>query len=136
MASFANIVINDGQAAPVAHTFAVKSNDARISKYEDRSGGIPVGYGKLMAAVSDINKNNRRIEFSIEVPVLEAVSGANPSGFTPAAAVAYFNKVTVSFTTNNRSTTQNRKDLLAYVKNLLALSMTASIVVDGEEISG
>lgn len=136
MATFANIVINDGQATPVPHTFAVKSNDARTAKYEDRFGGIPMGYGKLMTAISDINKNNRRIEFSIEVPVLEAVAGANPSGFTPAATVAYFNKVTVSFTTNNRSTTQNREDLLAYVKNLLALPLSASIVVDGEEISG
>lgn len=136
MASFANIVINDGAATPVAHTFAVKSNDNRVSKYEDRSGGIPVGYSKLATVISDINKNNRRIEISLEVPVLEAVSGANPSGFTPAAAVAYFNKCTVTFVTNNRSTLQNRKDLLAYVKNTLALALISSIVVDGDEISG
>lgn len=136
MASFANIVINDGATTPVTHTFAVKSNDNRISRFEDRAGGVPIGYSKLAVLISDINKNNRRVEVTFEVPVLEAVSGANPSGFTPAAAVAYYNKATVTFVTNNRSTTQNRKDLLAYVKNQLALALMTSIIVDGEEISG
>lgn len=136
MATFANIVINDGAATPVAHTFAVKSNDNRISKFEDRVGGVPIGYSKLTVAIADINKNNRRVSLSIEVPILEAVSGANPSGFTPAAQVAYYDKVDVSFVTNNRSTTQNRKDVLAFVKNALALALVTSIVVDGEEISG
>lgn len=136
MASFSNIVISDGAATPTPHTFAIKSNDGRVSRYEDRAGGIPVGYGKLSATISDINKNNRRVEFTIEVPILEAVSGANPSGFTPAATVAYYNKVTIGFVTNNRSTTQNRKDLVAYAKNLLGLALVPSIVVDGEEISG
>ena len=136
MASFSNIVIADGSATPAPHTFAVKSNDNRVSRYEDRAGGIPLGFGKLTAAISDVNKNNRRIEFTIEVPILEAVSGANPSGFTPAASVAYYNKVVIGFVTNNRSTTQNRKDLLAFAKNLLGLATVSSIVVDGEEISG
>lgn len=136
MATFANIVINDGAATPVTHTFAVKSNDNRISKFEDRAGGVPIGYGKLTVTIADINKNNRRVSLSIEVPILEAVSGANPSGFTPAAQVAYFNKVDVSFVTNNRSTLQDRKDVLTFVKNALALDLVTSIVVDGEEISG
>lgn len=136
MASFTNIVINDGASPSVAHTFAVKSNDNRVSRYEDRAGGIPLGFGKLAVKISDINKNNRRVEFTIETPVLEAVSGANPSGFVPAASVAYYNKVTIGFVTNNRSTTRDRKDLLAYVKNLMALPLVSSIVVDGEEISG
>lgn len=136
MATFANIVINDGQAAPVAHTFAVKSNDLRVTKYEDRVGGVPIGYGKLEIVTKDINKNNRRVSLSIEVPVLEAVSGANPQGFTPAASVNHFEKVDVNFTLNSRSTTQNRKDILAYAKNALALALMTSLVVDGEEISG
>ena len=136
MASFSNIVIADGATTPVSHTFAVKSNDNRISRFEDRAGGIPLGYGKLAAAISDVNKNNRRVEFTIEVPVLEAVSGANPSGFVPAASVAYYNKVNIGFVTNNRSTLQDRTDLLAYAKNLLGLALVSSIVVDGEEISG
>ena len=62
MASFTNIVIDDGSTPPVTHTFAVKSNDNRVSRYEDRAGGIPLGYGKMAASISDINKNNRRVE--------------------------------------------------------------------------
>lgn len=136
MATFANIVINDGQSTPAAHTFAVKSNDLRVTKYEDRVGGVPIGFGKLEIVTKDINKNNRRVSLSIEAPVLEAVSGANPQGFTPAASVNHFEKVDINFTLNSRSTTQNRKDILAYAKNALALALMTSLVVDGEEISG
>lgn len=137
MATFSNIVISDGTTpTPVSKTFATKSNDLRVSKYEERSGGVPIGFGKLAIAVTDVNKNNRKIEFSLEIPVLEATAGANPAGFVPAASVAYYNKFTGAFVTNNRSVTQNRKDLLAYVRNALALPLISSLVVDGEEISG
>lgn len=136
MALFANIIIKDGQPTPVAHTFAVKSNDLRVSKYEDRAGGVPIGYGKLDIVTKDINKNNRRVSLAIEVPVLEAVSGANPQGFTPAASVNHFEKVDINFTLNSRSTTQNRRDILAYAINALTLELVKSLVVDGEEISG
>lgn len=136
MATFANIVIKNGAPTPTDTTFAIKSNDLRVSRYEERSGGVPIGYGKLGITVVDVNKNNRRIDVALEIPVLEATSGANPAGFVPAATVAYYNKCTVSFVTNNRSVTQDRENILAYVRNALALPLISSIVVDGEEISG
>lgn len=135
MAVFANIVLNDGAATPVAHTFAVKSNDNSVTTFEDRVGGIPVGYGKLIFRTSETSEQ-RTVKVDIMVPVLEAVSGANAAGFTPPAKVAYQNIGKLEFRTSLRSTLQQRKDLVAYVKNAAALTLVSSIVADSENISG
>lgn len=135
MAVFANIVLNDGAATPVAHTFAVKSNDNSVTTFEDRVGGVPIGYGKLIFRTSETSEQ-RTVKVDIVVPVLEAVSGANAAGFTPPAKVAYQNIGKLEFRTSLRSTLQQRKDLVAYVKNVAALTLVSSIVADTESISG
>lgn len=135
MPAFANIVINDGQATPVAHTFATKTNDQRLSVYEDRAGGVAIGYPKIKVKTSESDVV-RRCKFDISMPVLEAVSGANLSGFTPAAKVAYTVPVTIEFVLPSRCTAADRSNVLAYAKNLLALSMVTNMVVGGEEITG
>lgn len=135
MATFANIVINDGQATPVAHTFATKTNDQRTATYEDRSGGIAVGYGRIAIRTSDSDVV-RRVNLNITIPTLEAVSGANPSGFTPPATVAYSNGFKGEFLLSQRATAQEKKNIYAYAKNALALALFGQLVQDGEEISG
>lgn len=115
MANFANLSINDGQATPVAHTFATKSNDGRVTVYEDRFTGIPVAYGKLIIRTSETS-DQRIVKCDILVPTLEAVSGANAAGFTPAAKVAYQNIGKLEFRTSLRSTLQERKSIVAFVK--------------------
>lgn len=135
MATFANIVINDGQATPVAHTFAVKTNDQRVSSYEDRSGGIAVGYGKIRITTSDSDVV-RRVKANIAIPTLEAVSGANPAGFTPAAQIAYVTQFNGEFLIPQRATLQEKKNIYAYAKNALALALFGLLVQDGEEITG
>lgn len=135
MANFANITLNDGSATPVAHTFAVKSNDAQVSVYEDRSGGVPVGYGKLIIRTSE-TADARTVKVDIVVPILEAVSGANAAGFTPPAKVAYQSIGKLEFRLSTRSTLQQRKDIVAYIKNAASLALVSSVVADWEEISG
>lgn len=135
MATFANITLNDGLATPVAHTFAVKSNDNQTSTYEDRVGGVPVGYGKLIFRTSE-SSDQRTVKIDIVMPVLEAVSGANAAGFTPAAKVAFQNIGKLEFRCSTRSTVQQRKDIVAYIKNAAASALTSSVVADWEEISG
>lgn len=135
MSQFANITINDGQASPVAHTFSTKSNDQRMTVWEDRALGVPVAYPKLIMKTSD-TPVIRKIDIGISVPTLEAVSGANTNGFTPPASVAYIHRADVSIKLPQRGTLAERKNLYAFLKNALALSLFGSIVHDGEEISG
>lgn len=134
MATFANISLNDGLATPVAHSFAVKTNDNGVSVYEDRVVGVPTGYSKIIARISETT-DQRTVKFDILVPVLEAVSGANTQGYAPPAKVAYQAIGKVEFRTSMRSTLQQRKDLVAYVKNLVSTSLVSSVVVDTESIN-
>ena len=135
MASFADITLADGSATPVAHTFKVKTSSGRVATWEDRVSGIPVSYNKLIVETKD-NETVRRVKLSLAVPTLEAVSGTNQAGFTPAATVAYVHRVNVEFMLPQRGIAANRKDILAYVKNALSNATLAAIVTDGDEIAG
>lgn len=135
MATFADISIADGLATPVSHTFKTKTSSGRVAVWEDRVNGIPVGYNKLTVETKD-NETVRRVKLSLAVPTLEAVSGSNSSGFTPAATVAYVHRVNVEFMLPQRGIAQNRKDILAYCKNALSNAVLAAIVTDGDEIAG
>lgn len=135
MPAFANLVIADGQATPVNHTFATKTNDQRVTVWEDRIGGIAIGYPKIKAKTSESDVI-RRVKFDISIPVLEAVSGANPSGFTPAAKVAYTVPFNGEFLLPTRCTLADRDNILAYARNFLALTVMKNVVVNGEEFTG
>lgn len=135
MPAFANITISDGQAIPQSHTFSPKTNDQRVTVWEDRAGGIAIGYTKIKAKTSE-SDTIRRVKFDLSIPVLEAVSGSNPSGFTPAAKVAYTVPFNGEFLLPTRSTKADRVDILAYVRNFLALAVVNNVVVDGEEFTG
>lgn len=135
MASFADILLADGMATPKTHTFKTKTSSGRVATWEDRVSGIPVGYNKLVVETKD-NETVRRVKLSLALPTLEAVSGSNSSGFTPAATVAYVHRVNVEFMLPQRGIAQNRKDVLAYCKNVLANEILAAIITDGDEIAG
>lgn len=135
MALFANIVLKDGATTPVSHTFAVKSNDGRVSVFEDRVSGVPLGFGKLIVRTTDTSEQ-RTVKVDVLIPVLEAVAGANVEGFTPPARMAFQNIGKFEMRTNMRSTTQQRKDLLAFMKDAINLALINALVVDSEEISG
>lgn len=135
MATIADIILNDGAATPVAHTFKVKMNDAGVSRFEDRSAGIPVGYGVLIVQTQETT-NVRKVTLELRLPTLEAVAGANSAGFTPAAQVAYTTRVKAEFFLPQRGTTQERKNILAFLSNGLSNTTIRSIITDGEEFTG
>lgn len=135
MATIADIILNDGAATPVARTFKVKMNDAGVSRFEDRSAGIPVGYGILIVQTQETT-NVRKVTLELRLPTLEAVAGANSAGFTPAAQVAYTTRVKAEFFLPQRGTTQERKNILAFLSNGLSNITIRSIITDGEEFTG
>jgi hypothetical protein len=135
MSAIANIVINDGLATPVAHTFAPAKTQADMALLEDRIAGVYIGYNKLAFALkrptgnSNIANRNLKLDLRIETPKLEVVSNSTISGIAPAATVAYRPFVEMSFVFPERCTLQDRKDLLAYMKNVCA----SAFVVDAVE---
>lgn len=128
MAAIANIVINDGQGTPVAHTFAPAKTQADMALLEDRTAGIYIGYNKLTFALmrpvgtSKEATRNLKLSIKIETPKLETVSNNTVSGIAPAPTISYRPVVELIATFPERCSLQDRKDLQAYIKNVLANS--------------
>lgn len=123
MTAIASIVLNDGLATPVAHTFAPAKTVADFAMLEDRVSGTYIGYNKLTMQLTRPtgkpgSSRNLKLSMKIETPKLEVV-GNSSTGFTPPPSVAYRPVVEVMFTFPERCSLQDRKDLAAYLKQLV-----------------
>jgi hypothetical protein len=134
MAAVGNIVINDGQGTPVAHTFSPTTVQTDVVSYHDRSGGIVLGYpelslGQKMPAngVGSIKQTLR-----VSVPTLETVTGSTGEGFAPKPTLAYKERAFAEIYHDPRSSLQERKNLNAYLKNALANAAWTTLVENYE----
>lgn len=142
MPARANIVINDGQTTPVAHTFN-PSEDGDMDLFEDKVGGIAIGFPLIAirfrrpVAPSNgtaSNPNNRvyRVNINVSVPTMESTSAATGTGIPPAPTVAYIHRANTEWLLPERGTLQERKNLRAYVYNLLANADILKVLQDLE----
>jgi len=127
MAAIANIVINDGLATPVAHTFAPAKTMSDYALLEDRVAGVYIGYNKLTFKLTrpDPTKNkvasgNIRLSIKVETPKMEVVSNNTIAGIAPAPTVSYRPVAELTVTMPERCALQDRKDLQAFMTGLLA----------------
>lgn len=113
MPAIASLSINDGQAAPVAHTFSPQSTTGAKAMWADRSPSIPAGYRTISHELAEPNGNRtvNKITMGFMVPVVATVDGSD--------TVVRYNSGQVVLNVNPNSTLQERKDLLAYVANSL-----------------
>jgi len=139
MAARGNIVINDGVATPVAHTFSPNSGDGNVPgvsvvEYEDRSGGISVGFPIVSVLTRKATKQNKnhKLTFLVKLPVLETLSGSTLAGIIASPTKAYDLTFRGEFVLPERSVLAGRKDILAYAKNLLAHAVVTAAVQDLE----
>lgn len=135
MPSFVDLIVADGKATPVNHTFKVKSCNDQIAIWEDRVNGIALGYWTAKVKTED-GPNVRKVMVWLNQPILEAVAGANQSGYTPAAKIAYLPRSYTEFYLPLRSTKAERTDLVKMHLNLLGLSSIQALAIDGEEFVG
>lgn len=144
MSAITTITINDGQATPVATNFVPSGMDQtkNLASYVNRSAsGIVIGYPRIQVSLAPPTGNSRasgpariyRAKFAIDLPVLETL-GNSDSGVTPPPTVAYTARFSGEFLLPERATLQNRKDILAFAKNLLGHAVTGSLVQDLEAI--
>lgn len=145
MPALAAITINDGQTTPVAHTFNPAGADKNGANFLfDRSSGIAIGFGKvglslrepLPARNGTESKASRvfKAVISVDIPTLESTSAATGTGIAPAPTKAYATVVRMEFLLPERSTLQNRKDILAYARNILANANVTALVQDLESL--
>jgi hypothetical protein len=131
MSAQTNLVLNDGQTTPVAKTFSMRGADLGLAVWKDVSGGISIGVPTitLKNVESDGNAGTYKCELRILLPVLETISG-DAGGYTPSPKVAYKMFGKAELVAPSRATLQNRKDILAFLKNALAHSVMSETFVD------
>lgn len=129
MAAQADLVLADGQTTPVNKTFSKRGADLKIAHWRDISSGVNVGMPYITASMKESNGSEGKVvvDMRVALPVTEVISGSD-GGYTPQPKVAFTNWFVGSFTLPNRSSLQNRKDILAFAKNLLANSVVSDFV--------
>jgi hypothetical protein len=131
MTQIANIVINDGEATPVAHTFAPDGNSGLEANFADRASGISIGFPKLKFAIAKADGKNQplnKVRIRLTVPKLEVISGSAATGFTPAARLAYLGTFDGNFIFHERATAQDRKNIRVLLVNLLGHAATVDTI--------
>jgi len=145
MPALAAITINDGAATPVAHTFNPSGPDQNgVNYFYDRSGGVAIGFPAISidlkepkpAPAGGQSGRDRVYRATVKVvfPVLEVTSPTTGTGIQPAPTKSYDLIFRGEFVLPERSTLQNRKDIFAFAKNILANSNVTSLVQDLESI--
>lgn len=130
MPLFGNITLGERVFKP-----AGRDTSTNTVTFEDRAGGIPIGYTLLKIRLQK-NSNVRRSRSVMQIPVLQAATAAGADGFTPASRVSHVNGFTFETVTANVSSEAERDALIELAKLFVAEALTRSIVVDQEEITG
>lgn len=130
MAAASNIVLPDGLATPVNHTFVPVEKDKNgVFWFEDQSLASPIGYYRIgvslvrpSAGTAGDSSQNRvnRVRLTISTPKLENVTNSTVSGVAPAPTLSYVPRASVEFVLPERSATQDRKDLRLFVSGLMS----------------
>lgn len=132
MSQVSNIVINDGATTPVAHTFSPSRVAPDLVTYQDRSAGVVAGFNILTIGTRFADKKNgaQKVTVRIALPTLAVTAPTTTTGIQPVPTAAYECFANIEFVLPSPSSVQNRKDLLAFVKNSIAHAVIQSAVVD------
>lgn len=99
-----------------------------VAKWEDRSSGIAVGFPSLTMSVRPPTKGSRlyKVTGKLSIPTLEAISGANVAGLTPAQQKAYECMGVMELLFPERSTAAEREIFRSQFISLLFSTINAS----------
>lgn len=137
MPTMANIVLNDGQAAPVAHTFSPTGPDRNgVHFWHDRASGVALGFPRISIDVkrpvpsgsSTVSTSDRvqRVKMRTVKPVLE-------SGVT-VPTKAYDLTFNGEFILPERATAEDCADIQAYATNLIASALADALIQQRESV--
>lgn len=118
------IVINDGQATPVAKTFAVAKVSPESSSFEERTSGVAAGYKVLSIRTSraSAKRPTHRVDIDLDFPVLSTVNGVS--------SLAYTGRVRSYFVIPDQMTAAERADIQAFFANALDNAIVKATVKD------
>lgn len=111
MPAIAALSINDGQASPVAHSFAPVTTDGSVAKWADRSPTIPSGFRTISYEVAPPSgsRTTNKLQMGLMNPTVATVNSVDQ--------VVRYSSAQVTLNIHPDATLQERKDLLAYLVN-------------------
>lgn len=138
MAARGNITLTDAAGSPVNHVFkpSTPQSAADVLTWRDSNQAVYAGQAVLTVGqrVADKSAHTTKVSWKLETPVLEQTSPSTSSGIQPAPTVAYTPLAKLEFTLPDRMSLQERKDLLAMLRDLIDESIITSQVQDLEMI--
>jgi hypothetical protein len=137
MAAQGTLALYDGQATPVLKNFTAngsyaQSTGGQLAFWMDKALGIAIGFPAITLLVRQSTAKTD-VRKKIVLPTLEVISGSD-GGYTPSPKVAYNVVSDESFTLPARSTTAERKNVLAFSKNMNADAVMQNAVWNLEPV--
>lgn len=133
MAIRGNITLTDAATTPVNHVYYPLRSAGDILFWQDRTATpVLAGQNKLSVQQRTATKQSKatKVTWKLELPILEQTSPSTTTGIQPAPTVAYSNLVSIEFVMADRSSLQERKDMLAQVRDLLGEAIVTVQVQD------
>lgn len=134
MAALGNLTLTDAAATPVNHTYYPQpdTNNVGLARWVDRASGIALGFPFVTLWMRRPSPATRswKVTAKVSMPVLEVTSPSTASGIQPAPTLAYTLIANVDFVLPERSTLQERKDLLAIFKDYMSDAVITAAIQD------
>lgn len=121
MAQIASLSLLDGQATPVARVFSPVIASLNEASWMDRTSGRLIGVPivKLKSSLPGKSSPHFKVTAEVHLPVLENITNANAAGYSAPPQVAFVVKSITTFIMPARAGLQERKDITAFLSNLL-----------------
>jgi len=126
----ANMAVNNGADTPVSVTFKPEIVSGGNATFRDDSVGVSVLMPRMksVTSLSTANRPTNRVTFQVALPVSKTVDGVD--------VVDYILRADCQFVLPDRSTTADRKNLLAFLRNGLNTEPIKGTIVDVSPIWG
>jgi hypothetical protein len=138
MSAKTTIVLTDvTPVTPVARSFyPLPPQKNGILSWIDRTIAILKGQNRLTLEQRESTRKAPalKVAWKLETPVLEQTSASTSTGIQPAPTLAYSLLFNMEFILPDRSTLQERKDLLAMARDLIDEAIVGQQVEDGNLI--
>jgi len=127
MGQRANITLSDAATTPVNRLYKLQpANDTSLVLWRDSTQAVFAGQNRLTLVQRSANKQARsnKVSWKLECPILEQTAAYGPY------SVAYTNLVSLEVVMHDRSSVQERKDVLAQMRDLIDEAIVTAQVHD------
>lgn len=130
MAQQLAITLTDAAATPVNRVFAPAKRDGDVYRWDYRGSGIIAAYDQLTISTRLPSKSSKatKVTMRLACPTMEQTSASTATGIQPAPTVAYTSIGEISLVLPERSNLQDRKNVLAMMRDLIDEALTTAVV--------